>query len=116
MIKFFILKKNYLIAEYQFRSHIQRRDESAREWSAELRLLSTDCEFGDTSAQNKQIAKQLIFNCHSDRLREKLLSKLKEHNCELSAVLEIMTNDEDAKKNVQELKSGSSGSIAPIQK
>ncbi|MCP4343295.1 MAG: hypothetical protein GY799_31570, partial [Desulfobulbaceae bacterium] len=59
----------------------------------------------------------LIFNCLSDKLREKLLSELKSHKCELSKVLETLTNDEDAKRNVQELKPGSSGSnMAPIQR
>ncbi len=79
-----------------------------KEYAAELRLLSINCEFGSTEAQNKEIANQLCLNCYSEKLQQKLFAEYKKHKCCLSEVLAIMTTDENAKHDIQALKSGAS--------
>ncbi len=110
-------ENNPLVGLHRFRKRNQQKDETAKEFAAELRLLSIDCEFGATEIQNKEIATQLCLKCHSEKLQQKLFAEYKKHKCKLSDVLEIMTADENARKDVQALKPGASGSsMGPIQK
>ncbi len=112
---------NSLVALKPFRSRKQLKDESSKDFAAKLRILSIDCDFtpsqNATEAQNKEIAQQLVLNCNSESLQQKLFAEFKNHKCDLEKVLAIMKSHEESRKNVQSLKSGSSGtSMGPIQK
>ncbi|MCP4346888.1 MAG: RNA-directed DNA polymerase, partial [Desulfobacterales bacterium] len=111
---------NSLVALKPFRSRRQLKEESAKDFAAELRILSIDCDFtpseNATKAQNKEIAQQLVLNCNNESLQQKLFAEFKNHQCDLDKVLGIMTAHEESRKNVQSLKSGQSGaSMAPFQ-
>ncbi|MCP4345697.1 MAG: hypothetical protein GY795_09245, partial [Desulfobacterales bacterium] len=52
--KIFYKENNHLVALHRFRKRTQLKDESATEYSAELRILSVDCEFGEIKVQNEE--------------------------------------------------------------
>ncbi len=111
---------NSLVALKPFRNRKQLKDESAKDFAAEQRILSIDCDFtpsqNATDAQNREIANQLVLNCNSEPLQQKLFAEFRNHQCNLEKVLGIMTAFEESRKNVQSLKSGLSGtSMAPFQ-
>ncbi len=114
--KIFYKENNHLVALHRFRKRTQLKDESATEYSAELRILSVDCEFGEIKVQNEEIAHQLILNCNSEQLQQKLFAEHKTHKCDLDKVLTIMIGFENSRKDVASLKPGFSGSsMGPTQ-
>ena len=66
-------KKNNWAERYRFRKRVQKENEFADAFIAELRVLSLSCDFGESVEDN--ILDQVIEKCYDGYLREKRLQQ-----------------------------------------
>ena len=90
---YFEPKTNVQMEIYNFRSYIQKEDQSLDEYVTELRGLARNCNFVNTDSE---ILSQIIQHCRSTRLRKRAL---REPDKSLAEILELGRSLELADKH-----------------
>ena len=95
---------NVIVERYKFFSRNRRNDESVAEYVAELRHLSTHCNFGETL--NDMIRDRIVCGVNSAEVQKKLLSV--GNTLTLDKALKLAIGFETASKNAENLPHGGS--------
>lgn len=103
--------KPLIIAErFRFRKCVQKSNESAAQFAAELQQLASNCDFGDRL--DEALRDGFVSGINNDACQRKLLS---EDGLTFARALEIAMNMETAHRDVQLLRKGD-GASASVHK
>lgn len=90
-------KKNIRFERYRFKQARQQQGESLDQFTSRLRLLAENCEFTNV---NDSLADQILMNCTSNRLKEKIL---REEKADLNDILKYGRAFESSKQQLAEI-------------
>ena len=99
-------RPSIIVQRYTFNSRSRKEGESIAMYVAELKKLSTECEYGDSL--NEMIRDRLVCGVNDGRIQRRLLA---EPDLTFKKAMEIAQAMEAADKNVQEIQ----GSVAQGQ-
>ena len=102
---------NVVAERYRFRSRAQLNGEPIDTWVAQLRELSSNCEFG--SMKDEMIRDQLVEKVLNPQVREKLLQ---ESGLTLEKAIIIARQMEVAKREAAELSASCSSDVRAVSK
>ena len=95
-------KPSCIVQRFQFNSRSMRESESVAEFVADLRRLSTNCEYGETL--NQMLKDRLVCGVNSEKIQRRLLQ---EATLTFDEALRLARAIETAEKNTVELQQGS---------
>lgn len=104
--------KPLVIAErFRFRKCVQKSNESASQFAAELQQLAAKCDFGDRL--DESLRDGFVSGINNEACQRKLLS---EDGLTFAKALEIAMNMEIAQRDVQQLRKGDGAAAVSVNK
>ncbi|XP_046671149.1 uncharacterized protein K02A2.6-like [Homalodisca vitripennis] len=104
-------KPSFIAERYKFSKRIQHEGESAADYIAQLRKMSTHCEFG--AVLNDYLRDRLVSGIRNEATKQKLLG---ESSLTFDQAVKIITSAEAAEKNAAALAINGSRNAERLQK